>query len=54
MSYEQSKSIVGRLLRKEFDNLDNEIATYEEARELIQVAKDFGLDDLADEMQNDL
>ena len=48
-----SKETVSQLIRREFDTLKE---YWQEAsrKELIQTAKDFGLVELAEEMQNDL
>lgn len=44
---------VSRLIRNEFDK-NTMPWQLSNAKELINVARDFGLNDLADEMQNDL
>ena len=48
-----SVEIVSRLIRKEFDSY-NQPWQYNSAKDMIKVANDFGLHDLANEMQNDL
>ena len=45
-----SKETVSRLIRAEFDSKE----FWDDAKELIQTAKDFGLMELANEMENDL
>lgn len=49
---ENSKEIVSRLIRNEFENL--KFWQDAEAEKLIQTAKDFGLTELAEQMSNDL
>lgn len=44
-----SKETVSRLIRAEFDKLE----FWNDAKELIQTARDFGLNELADEMTKD-
>lgn len=52
---EPSKDIVSRLIRNEFDNIDFEMDyIYNKAPQLIKTAKEFGLLELAEKMQNDL
>ena len=52
---ENSKEVVSRLIRNEFDNLDFERDyIFGKAPKLIKTAKEFGLLELAEEMQNDL
>ncbi|WP_372938656.1 hypothetical protein [Seonamhaeicola sp.] len=43
---------VSRMIRNDFDNTD--WWNYQKLEELIQTAKSYGLEDLADEMENDL
>jgi len=50
-----SKETVSSLIRKEFDNIDITLEYITgNAKRLIQTAKDFGLTELAEQMQNDL
>ena len=50
-----SVEIVSRLIRKEFDRVNTGTDyIYKKAPKLIQTAKEWGLLELADEMQNDL
>lgn len=50
-----SKEIVSRLIRQEFESIDWSMEyIYHNAKNLIQTATDFGLTELAEEMQNDL
>ena len=49
----ESKAIVSRLIRNEFHRLRNDWINGSES-DLIATAKDLGLDELAEEMQNDL
>jgi len=49
----KSVETVSYLIRKQFDSL-KEFWQENSRKELIQTAKDFGLEDLAEEMQNDL
>lgn len=49
---QQSKETVARLIRKEFDTC-TQYWLHLKAKELIQTAREFGLSQLADEMQND-
>jgi hypothetical protein len=52
---ENSKKIISRLIRKEFDSVDRTFDWISEySDELINTAKDFELHDLANEMENDL
>ena len=52
---ENSKKIISRLIRKEFDSVDRTFDWISEySDELINTAKDLGLYDLANEMENDL
>lgn len=52
---QNSKETVSRLIRNAFDNVDFSTEfIYGEAKNLIQTANDFGLSELANEMQNDL
>lgn len=48
-----SRETIKKLIRKEFD-ANPKIWQQQTANELIQTAKDFGLTDLAQQMQNDL
>jgi hypothetical protein len=49
-----SKETVSRLIRKEFDLIDfNQEYIYEKADKLINTAQEFGLLELAIELQND-
>lgn len=48
-----SKETISQLIRKEFDSL-KEYWQESSRKDLIQTAKDFGLTELAEEMQNDL
>lgn len=47
-----SKGTISRLIRNEFDNID--IWNIDKSKELILTAKTYGLDELAEEMENDL
>lgn len=50
-----SKSLVKRLIRKEFDEIDVRLEyIYNKAEKLIKTAEEFGLNELAQEMKNDL
>lgn len=52
---QNSIEVVSKLIRKEFENIDWSMDhIYGKSKELIQTAKDFGLTELAEEMQNDL
>ena len=52
---ETSRETVSRLIRNEFDNIDMSIDYITgKAERLINTAKDFGLIDLAEEMESDL
>lgn len=52
---ENSKKIISRLIRKEFDSVDRTFDWISEySDELINTAKDLELHDLANEMENDL
>lgn len=49
-----SKETVSKLIRKEFDSIDWSVEyIYGKAEVLIQTAKDFGLNELAEELEND-
>lgn len=48
-----SIELVSKLIRNEFDN-NTQPWQIEEAKEMIKVAKDFGLNELAEGMINDL
>lgn len=50
---QNSIETVSRLIRNEFDSY-NQPWQLNSAREMITVARDFGLHELANEMQNDL
>ena len=50
-----SIEIVSRLIRDAFDNLTEfDLLFTNKAQNLIQTAKDYGLTELAEEMQNDI
>jgi len=48
-----SKETVSRLIRNAFDQCTN-VWQRQEAKDYIKTAKDYGLNELAEEMQNDL
>ena len=55
ISSQESKETVSKLIRQAFDRVDfDREYIYGEAARLIQTAKDYGLTELANEMQNDL
>lgn len=54
VSTEKSKEFLKRLIRNEFDNIDLSMDyIYKKSEELIDLAYDLGLTDLAIEMKND-
>jgi hypothetical protein len=55
ISTQKSKETITRLIRNDFDKIDFSMDyIYGKAKELIQTAKELGLDELAQEMTNDL
>lgn len=51
----KSKETLSKIIRNAFDNIDFSMDyIYQEAPELIKTAKDYGLTQLAEEMQSDL
>tara|TARA_R110002051_G_scaffold224048_1_gene287248 strand:+ start:6419 stop:6610 length:192 start_codon:yes stop_codon:yes gene_type:complete len=54
LSTKKNKETLSRLIRKEFDKIDFSMDyIYQKSDELIDLARSYGLDDLADEMNND-
>lgn len=52
---EKPEEILKRLIRNEFDNIDDSMEfVYNKAERLIHTARTYGLNDLAEEMQNDI
>lgn len=55
LSTDNSKEVVSKLIIDAFEKVDTEMeCIYGEAKKLIETAKDYGLNDLANDMQNRL
>jgi len=55
ISTDNSKQVVSKLILDAFEKVDSEMeCIYGEAKKLIQTAKDYGLTDVAEDMQNRL
>jgi len=55
ISTDNSKEVVSKLILDAFEKIDIEMeCIYGEAKKLIQTAKDYGLTDIANDMQNRL
>lgn len=55
ISTDNSKQVVSKLILDAFEKVDSEMeCIYGEAKKLIQTAKDYGLTDIAEDMQNRL
>ena len=55
ISTDNSKEVVSKLILDAFEKVDTEMeCIYGEAKKLIKTAKDYGLTDLAEDMQNRL
>jgi len=55
LSTDQSKEVVSKLISNAFEKVDTDMeCIYGQAKKLIETAKDYGLKDLAEDLQNRL